>query len=91
MGGQENVQNEQSLGMVAIFCREIRDSYRDNFRKLSQKFEVSRKFYLDSMVAYFCRKIRDSYRDNFRKLSRKFQVSRKFYQDSKIFSKNISR
>ena len=34
--------------MVAYFCREVRDSYRDDFRKLSQKFEVSRKFYLDS-------------------------------------------
>ena len=28
--------------MVAYFCREIQDSYCDNFRKLSQyKFEVS--------------------------------------------------
>ena len=33
--------------MVADICREIQDSYHDNFRKLSRSFEVSRKFYLD--------------------------------------------
>ena len=34
--------------MVAYFCREIRGRYRDNFRKLSRRFEVSRKSYLVS-------------------------------------------
>ena len=34
--------------MVAYFCREIWDSYRDNFRKLSRKFEVFGKFNPDS-------------------------------------------
>ena len=33
--------------MVAYFCHEIRDSYRDNSRKLSL-IEVSWKVYLDS-------------------------------------------
>ena len=33
---------------VAYFCREIRDSYRDKFEKLSQQLESSWKFYLDS-------------------------------------------
>ena len=36
------------LCMVAYFYGEIGDSYRDNFGNLSQKFEVSRKSYLDS-------------------------------------------
>ena len=50
--------------MVAYFCREIRDSYRDNFRKLSRKFEVSRKFYLDS----------NKFSKKYIMLSRKFYV-----------------
>ena len=47
---QLNLKTEIRIinSMVAYFCREIRDSYRDNFRKLSRKFEVSRKVYLDS-------------------------------------------
>ena len=35
------------LKMVAYFRCEIPDSYRDNFRNLSRKFEISMKFYLD--------------------------------------------
>ena len=34
--------------MVAYFCREVQDSHRNNVRKLSRKFEVSIKIYLDS-------------------------------------------
>ena len=54
--------------MVAYFCREIRESYRDNFRKLSQKFEVYSKYYLDSK----------KFSGN---ISRYSLLSRKFYVD----------
>ena len=53
--------------MAAYFCREIRDSYHDNFRKLSRKFEVSRKFYLN------CKKFSKKY-ITIKLLSRKFYV-----------------